>query len=937
MDFRACNVIYVYRAANRDELVRQSSNPSATAPNETSKSSIKEQRHEILEHNLEKLLQLFSEVYICSTGRSCVTKLFDLNRGSSVDLVPTVVLIDIPKEDQPQNKSWNESRPCTPSSLATDQEDHQNESLHDDSNIEDIYGLELLRQIVSDIEYRNLSNLTVPVAIIEAPNIPLRNTRSKISIPLQPDYHKNVPGISSASAEKAQRSISVSYIDQTQLMKSLDTGAVDVLTSPLSEARLSSLVIHAYRAHHNALKEHRALVERRRNRKGSWLGVNNQKPYAYLREAMVSGLMDSICQIGDHNPLPNSLTVSIVPNRRETISAVLDSWDFSAHDFTDDELLYAALQMLQHILKMPELELWHLSTENLTVFLFASRSAYNAFVPYHNFRHVVDVLQACFVFLIRLGRIPPYSDSYSVFSSSPSSDLAESIRPNDALALLITAIGHDVGHPGVNNAFLTSLNAPLTQLYNDRSVLETFHCAAYSQILRRYWPAAFRSAEMRQLMINSILATDMGLHFDYMKRLAGFQQDIRSCDSTIMSKTWSGGERRVLACSLLIKCADISNVARKYDTASKWTINLTDECARQASMEKDLGIPSVLVAPPVREITQLGKSQIGFMETFALPLFQEVTNIMPAMSFCVRELQKNKSIWEDKIVEHRNIKKDEKIAGNDASSHLETINAEKSNVKNSENLTIPTRYGKKKRPNLKPIDVSLSVANFQNLTPFSKVSNTNSSNISSSRRLSSPKSPLSNDGTGKKFFNFEEYETPILAGIENIDTSFEDSEGHNSISLQSERIPLRKMSLNTIGSEKERLSNGTEISSSIADDWTSQATLENQPRSPSTEGTSVTSDSENSDEFVQSHLLHQELSIILDRDTEKETDPFYDNIGTTEETDTYVKNLVVVQKVRVLKKKPSRFRLKFWKRNKRNSSSTSVLHNSKVYNKVEKM
>jgi len=52
---------------------------------------------------------------------------------------------------------------------------------------------------------------------------------------------------------------------------------------------------------------------------------------------------------------------------------------------------------------------------------------------------------------------------------------------------------------------LVALNAPLAQLYNDRSVLESFHCAAYSQILRRYWPEAFSDIGMRKLMINSIL------------------------------------------------------------------------------------------------------------------------------------------------------------------------------------------------------------------------------------------------------------------------------------------------------------------------------------------------------------------------------------------------------------------------------------------------
>lgn len=140
------------------------------------------------------------------------------------------------------------------------------------------------------------------------------------------------------------------------------------------------------------------------------------------------------------------------------------------------------------------------------------------------------------------------------------SPIAALVSPYEALTLLITAIGHDVGHPGVNNGFLTTLNAPLAQLYNDRSVLESFHCAAYSQILRRYWPAVFEDRKMRGLMISSILATDMGVHFDYMKKLGTLKEKLKA-DGNI--DKWNGRqleETKVLACALLIKCADISNV-----------------------------------------------------------------------------------------------------------------------------------------------------------------------------------------------------------------------------------------------------------------------------------------------------------------------------------------------------------------------------------------
>jgi hypothetical protein len=44
--------------------------------------------------------------------------------------------------------------------------------------------------------------------------------------------------------------------------------------------------------------------------------------------------------------------------------------------------------------------------DELVVFLLACRHAYNEFVKYHNFRHVVDVLQALFHFLVRIGTLP---------------------------------------------------------------------------------------------------------------------------------------------------------------------------------------------------------------------------------------------------------------------------------------------------------------------------------------------------------------------------------------------------------------------------------------------------------------------------------------------------------------------------------------------------
>jgi len=39
----------------------------------------------------------------------------------------------------------------------------------------------------------------------------------------------------------------------------------------------------------------------------------------------------------------------------------IGNWCFSAHDFSDDELVYGACLMLAHALSMPELQPWRLS------------------------------------------------------------------------------------------------------------------------------------------------------------------------------------------------------------------------------------------------------------------------------------------------------------------------------------------------------------------------------------------------------------------------------------------------------------------------------------------------------------------------------------------------------------------------------------------------
>ena len=68
--------------------------------------------------------------------------------------------------------------------------------------------------------------------------------------------------------------------------------------------------------------------------------------------------------------------------------------------------------------------------------------------PYHNSTHGVDVMNS-FIYLV----------SYS--------QILNCISSVEILGCVIATLGHDVGHPGLNNRFLVNIHDPLAIRFND--------------------------------------------------------------------------------------------------------------------------------------------------------------------------------------------------------------------------------------------------------------------------------------------------------------------------------------------------------------------------------------------------------------------------------------------------------------------------------------
>lgn len=260
-----------------------------------------------------------------------------------------MILMDTPYDDQLPEQPI-QSRAPSPRATASDAETER--PTRDD----DLYGLNLLQKIFSEAHARNLSKLVVPI-----PVIPYPKDRYAVNNPGQPC---NMPAWDSNDAPDAPASPPNGISRDRQLLKMcLDLGATDVMRHPMNAKCITNLEVHAYKAHRDAAKEQQAINEVRRGRKRSWVGVNEEKPYAYLREAMVSGLMKGICRLGeDQDDGIDHIRISVSSQRQAQIAQAVGQWHFCAHEFSDDELVIAGSVMFRHALSMPELEKWRLPT-----------------------------------------------------------------------------------------------------------------------------------------------------------------------------------------------------------------------------------------------------------------------------------------------------------------------------------------------------------------------------------------------------------------------------------------------------------------------------------------------------------------------------------------------------------------------------------------------
>eukprot|EP00931_Biecheleriopsis_adriatica_P023691 TRINITY_DN14902_c0_g2_i1.p1 TRINITY_DN14902_c0_g2~~TRINITY_DN14902_c0_g2_i1.p1 ORF type:complete len:918 (+),score=130.56 TRINITY_DN14902_c0_g2_i1:47-2800(+) len=309
-------------------------------------------------------------------------------------------------------------------------------------------------------------------------------------------------------------------------------------------------------------------------------------------------------------------------------------------------------------------------------------------MPYHCHMHAIDVLH----FTWRLQCLTQTSQWLS---------------PIEQHALLVAAMGHDMGHFGKTNQFLAETQHELALRYNDKSPLENMHCCILFTILQSKTADVFYKGgkddftTARKVCVEAILHTDNAHHFSTVQDIVkiyemseSFCEDqgtLEELDIFFIEEVLQKDRTFWIQCFLHL--ADISNPLRPFDICFAWAMRVLGEFFEQGDEEKELGIP-VGMLNDRSKVSKPG-SQHGFINFLVAPFVVSICKVFPPLLPLASSMACNLSNW------HRLWVKEEKPSEEDKSKRANDITKLKTTVKEiSDNKVVQWKSLPKKYVNL---------------------------------------------------------------------------------------------------------------------------------------------------------------------------------------------------------------------------------------------
>lgn len=261
------------------------------------------------------------------------------------------------------------------------------------------------------------------------------------------------------------------------------------------------------------------------------------------------------------------------------------TWDLDVWKYTDDELVSLCQEMIVETQAAQKLKI---SSAPLHQFLSTVAHLYDSQNPYHNFHHAAEVFH--FVYLLEI---------YGALEGK--------LLEIERLALLLAAIGHDVGHPGTNNAYQREFQTRFFQRFGSEATLEKYHAKLtidamkQAKLLSHLHEA--EQVRIERLIFAYIIATDMEEHQKYFRLIQN------SKDQSSFA-------------SLVLKSADLGHFLRPKKVSEKWVRLLFQELCFQKRIEEIKGVDFGVSQEEFRR--KLDAGQGYFTNNIVKPLYEEL-------------------------------------------------------------------------------------------------------------------------------------------------------------------------------------------------------------------------------------------------------------------------------------------------------------------------
>ncbi|KAG7354797.1 adenylate/guanylate cyclase [Nitzschia inconspicua] len=243
--------------------------------------------------------------------------------------------------------------------------------------------------------------------------------------------------------------------------------------------------------------------------------------------------------------------------------------------------------------------------------------------PFHNFEHASHVSMSVVKLLSRI-IAPDMKELGNNVNAQNLHDHTYGITsdPLTRFAVILSALIHDVDHPGVPNAQLIKENDPMAKQYENKSIAEQnsvdlawglLHEPAYKDLCKCIYQTESELIRFRQLIVNTVMATDI------------MDKDLKTLRNNKWDKAFKDldpkeserdriNRKATIVIEHLIQASDVAHTMQHWHIYRKWNARLFEEMYKayvEGRAEKD---PS--------EFWYNG--ELGFLDFYVIPLAKKL-------------------------------------------------------------------------------------------------------------------------------------------------------------------------------------------------------------------------------------------------------------------------------------------------------------------------